>query len=65
MMSYMFGPMKVYSAFDKKVKKEGKNLADFSCPVEYYYCDRIEFYFPLAEKDKKVTNICSIPIPEY
>lgn len=34
-------------------------------PIEYYYKDRIEFYFPYGEGQEKCTDISSISTPEY
>lgn len=65
MLSYFLGPMKVYYAFEKYMEKNGLKLTDVSCPLEYYHCDRIEFYFPLSENGKSVTSITTIPFPEY
>lgn len=58
--------MKVYTGFDKYLKKlNGGDYSIMGSPVGYYYCDRIEFYFPYGKEYKESTRITSIPTPKF
>lgn len=53
-------------ALDKYLKKlNGGDYSIMSSPIEYYYDDRIEFYFAYGKEYKESTKISSIPTPKY